>query len=54
MQAWDEGVDFRKLLDSDPEIAANVPASVLDEAFDLRRSLRHIDRIFDQLDAIAV
>jgi adenylosuccinate lyase len=52
MQAWDEGVEFRDLLDADPEIATTVPSTVLDEAFDLRRSLRHIDRIFDQLDAI--
>jgi adenylosuccinate lyase len=52
MQAWDEGVDFRGLLDADPEIGAEIPAAVLDDAFDLRRSLRHIGLIFEQLDAI--
>jgi adenylosuccinate lyase len=54
MQAWDEGVDFRKLIDDDPEITGGIPVEVLDEAFDLRRSLRHIDRTFEQLDAIAL
>jgi adenylosuccinate lyase len=48
MRAWDEGVDFRKLLEADPE----VDDVVLDDAFDLRRSLANLDAIFDQLDAI--
>jgi adenylosuccinate lyase len=48
MRAWDEGVDFRSLLESDPEVGS----ADLDEAFDLARSLRHLDRIFDQLDGI--
>jgi adenylosuccinate lyase len=48
MTAWDEGVDFRSLLVADPD----VDTSVLDDAFDLRRSLRHVDRIIDQLASI--
>ena len=49
MRAWDEGTDFRKLLEADPE----VPDDLLDDAFDLRRSLRNLDVVFDQLDAVA-
>ena len=48
MRAWDERRDFRELLEDDDE----VDASVLDEAFDLGRSLRHLDRILSSLDAI--
>ncbi len=53
MQAWDEGVDFRTLLEADPEVA-ELGAAVLDDAFDLRRSLSNIGEIFAQLDAIEV
>jgi adenylosuccinate lyase len=48
MRAWDEGLDFRTLLEADPE----VDNRVLDEAFDLDRSLRNIGEVFRQLDAI--
>lgn len=46
--AWAHGVDFRATLESDVRMKA-VPGEVLDEAFDLRRSLTHIDRVFDRL-----
>ena len=38
MRAWDEGIDFRTLLEADPD----VDNDVLDDAFDLRRSLRNL------------
>lgn len=47
--SWTHGVDFRSTLESDVR-ASSVPSSVLDEAFDLRRSLTHIDRILEQLE----
>ncbi len=47
MQAWDDGVDFRSLVEADPEVDVR-----LDEAFDLKRSLQHIDLVFDQIDTI--
>ena len=50
MRAWDEGIDFRALLEADDE----VDNAVLDDAFDLRRSLKNLDVVFDQLDAIEV
>ena len=46
--AWTHGADFRATLEADPRMQA-VASSVLDEAFDLRRSLTHVDRIFQQL-----
>ena len=50
MRAWDEQLDFRSLLAADPEVGA----VDLDAAFDLSRSLRHLDQIFDRLDDIVI
>jgi adenylosuccinate lyase len=50
MAAWEQGKDFRTLLEGDPEVA--VPAEVLDQAFDLHRSLRHVGRIFEHLEEV--
>lgn len=50
MRAWDEGTDFRALLEADPE----VDNDLLDEAFDLRRSLGNLPVVFDQLASIDV
>jgi adenylosuccinate lyase len=50
MQAWDEGRSFRALLEADERVT--VPASVLDDAFDVERSLRHVPRVFAALDAL--
>lgn len=49
MQAWDDGVDFRTLLEADDD----VDNAVLDDAFDLRRSLSNLGVVFDQLAAIS-
>jgi adenylosuccinate lyase len=51
MQAWDEGLDFRTLLESDPDVGDDV-AALLDDAFDLSRSLEHLDLVFEQLAKI--
>ena len=50
MRAWDEGRSFRDLLDSDDRVS--VDPAVLDAAFDVQRSLRHIGKVFDALDQI--
>jgi adenylosuccinate lyase len=50
MVAWQEGRPFRLVLEADPEVTLDKAS--LDEAFDLRRSLRHIDRVFAALDQI--
>ena len=51
VRAWADKRSFRDLLDADPRVA--VPAALLDEAFDLTRSLRHSSAVFDAVDAIA-
>ena len=50
MTAWDEHTDFRTLIENDPEVT--LAKDVLDEAFDLQRSLRHLDRVSDALDGL--
>ncbi|HUR18588.1 MAG TPA: adenylosuccinate lyase [Acidimicrobiales bacterium] len=50
MAAWEQGKDFRTLLEGDPDVTT--PAEVLDEAFDLTRALRHAGRVFEHLDGI--
>jgi adenylosuccinate lyase len=50
LRAWEERTDFRTLLENDPELT--LPKDVLDEAFDLERSLRHLDRVEAALDEL--
>ena len=50
MSAWESGTDFRPLLESDPDVTLDKRA--LDEAFDLERSLRHLDRVAAALDEL--
>ena len=50
MRAWDEQRGFRELLEADDRVALS--SDVLDAAFDVQRSLRHVDRVFVALDAV--
>jgi adenylosuccinate lyase len=45
MRAWEEGLDFRTLVEGDPELAAHIDSSV----FDLGDALKHVDVIFERL-----
>jgi adenylosuccinate lyase len=51
--AWTRGQDFRSVLEADERLSV-VPASVLDDAFDLTRSLDGIDRVFVALESLHV
>jgi adenylosuccinate lyase len=46
MRAWKEDLDFRELILNDPEISGRVPRSKIERAFDLKRQLKNIDKIF--------
>ena len=48
MQAWEQRTSFRGLLEADPEL--DLTREQLDAAFDLQRSLRHVDKVFEALD----
>ena len=41
-----EGQSFRANLESDPEVAGRVPASVLDQAMDSNLHTKHVDHVF--------
>ena len=46
MRAWQDGQDFRELLQADPRVAAILDKKDLDDLFDYSYYLREIDRIF--------
>lgn len=50
MQAWDQGRSFRELLEADSRVA--VDPAVLDSAFDVQRSLRHVGKVFEAIDRL--
>jgi adenylosuccinate lyase len=46
MRAWKEDLDFHQLVLADENITSRVPARQIEHAFDLKRQLRNIDKIF--------
>lgn len=46
MRAWKEDLVFRDLVTNDPEITDRVPLQQIERAFDLKRQLRNVDKIF--------
>jgi adenylosuccinate lyase len=46
MRAWKEGLNFRELVLTDPEITAKVPRAEIEYAFDQDRQLRNVGKIF--------
>ena len=50
LRAWDEGLDFRELVEADPEI--DLDQDTLADCFDLREAVRHADVIFERLSAL--
>ena len=46
MRAWKEDLDFHRLVLDDKTITSRVPARQIEHAFDLKRQLRNIDKIF--------
>jgi adenylosuccinate lyase len=49
LRAWDEGLDFRALVEADQRIAGRID---LDTAFDLGAYTRHVDAIFERLHTL--
>jgi hypothetical protein len=46
MRAWDEELDFRDLVRSDPELAERVDLTAV---FDLSAYTAHVDTVFERL-----
>jgi len=49
MRAWKQGLNFRQLVLKDKKITSRVPRRQIERAFDLRRQLRNIDKIFERV-----
>jgi adenylosuccinate lyase len=49
MKTWEEGKDFLTELKADAEVTAKVPASALEEMFDLGYHTKHVDTIFKRV-----
>ena len=52
-QAWSRGVDLRSILEADPRLNV-VDRAILDQAFDLNRSLSGAEHVFTALEDIVV
>src|SRR6187401_3877314 len=50
LRAWDDGLDFRALVEGDARI--ELSPETLDGAFDLDDALKHVDVVFDRLSAL--
>jgi adenylosuccinate lyase len=46
MRAWQEGLNFRELVLKDKAITRRIPPKQIAAAFDLKRQLRNVDKIF--------
>jgi adenylosuccinate lyase len=49
MDAWTNDLNFRNLIEADPEINALLPAEKIAAAFDVRRQLTNIDEVFTRV-----
>ncbi len=52
MRAWEEELDFPELVRADPEIGQRLDGATLDSIFDLGNYTRHVDTVFDRLQAL--
>ncbi|MCH7786134.1 MAG: adenylosuccinate lyase [Chloroflexi bacterium] len=51
-KTWDENMDFRELIKSDSEVAAQLSPAELDGIFDYKYYVRHVDEIFQRVGLI--
>ena len=49
MQSWDDGKDFRELVRTDPKIAKRLSTEELDDLFDYKYYVRHVDEVFHRV-----
>ena len=49
MQAWDEGIQFRQLIDSDDLITSALDRAAMDAVFDPGYFTRYVDESFARL-----
>ena len=52
LRSWEEDLDFRSLLEDDPQITERLDADQIADAFDLGSALEHVDVIFERLASL--
>src|SRR3954468_11087433 len=49
MRAWKQGENFRQLVLKDKQVTSRVPRKQIERAFELKRQLKNVDRIFERV-----
>ena len=49
LKSWDEGLDFRALIEQDPEIRAKLSPAQIERAFNVQTQLKNVNRIFERV-----
>ncbi|MDM5197146.1 adenylosuccinate lyase [Fictibacillus enclensis] len=49
MQAWEEGIQFKQLVQEEPRITEKLTAEDIEDCFDYSYHLQHVDTIFERL-----
>ncbi|MBI2678929.1 MAG: adenylosuccinate lyase [Candidatus Koribacter versatilis] len=49
MRAWKQGENFKQLIMKDKQVTARVPRKQIERAFDLKRQLKNVDKIFERV-----
>ena len=49
LKSWDEGLDFRELVSSDPDVSSRITPEQIDRTFDVKTQLKNVDRVFERV-----
>src|SRR3954452_13902003 len=49
MRAWKQGENFKQLILKDKQITSRVPKAKIERAFELKRQLKNVDKIFERV-----
>lgn len=52
MEAWEHEIQFRTLINSDERITGHLSTAELDDCFDYKHHLKHVDTIFERLGLV--
>jgi adenylosuccinate lyase len=52
MRAWEEERDFPTLVGADADVVDRLGVATLDDVFSLEPYTRHVEAVFDRLDAL--
>ena len=53
MKAWDEGNDFRQLIEKDADISSHLSEEEIARVFDVKHYLRNVDKVFERVFGVS-